>query len=99
MNGCQAVFVLKDLAFLLEEIHYDIFVGIFSCEVQGRVAVIVIGICINFVLEKHFSDIQVAPKSSDMKSIPVELGDPVDIRLVLTKQLDYIIMTFVAGIV
>ena len=99
MNWSQAVFVLEYLALFFEQKDDDILVGIFCCKMQGCVAIIVIGIGINFVLEEHLCHVQIAPKSSDVQSIPVELCDGIDVSLVLTEELDNVVMALVAGIV
>lgn len=51
VDGGESVLVLGDAALGLQQEEDDVLVAVLSCEVEGGVAVVVAGVCVDFVVE------------------------------------------------
>ena len=66
---------------------------------KGCVSIVVISIHIDLILKQHLGDFKVAAQCGDQQAIAIELGHRIHICLVFAQQLNYIVVTLVAGIV
>jgi len=66
---------------------------------KSCIAVVIISIHVDLVLEQHFYHLNMTSQGGNKKAIAVEFSHSMYICLVFTQKLHNIIMTFIAGVV
>ena len=51
MDGSKSFIVFEYFAFIFQKEDDDVFIAIFCCEMQSRVAIVIVGVCLDLVVE------------------------------------------------
>jgi len=99
VNRSKSFFVLPYHTIVVQQINNDLFVAILGRKVQSSVSISIVIILQYLIFDQHLHYLYVSPESCNMKSISVVYILCIYVCVVLTKQLNDIIVALVACIV